>query len=43
MMHRQSFISALLGSFLCANIAFAAAVDGQKTPEITLTDTAGKP
>ena len=42
MMRRQTFISALLGSFLCVNIAFAAAVVGQKAPEITLTDTAGK-
>ena len=42
MKRRQTFISALLGSFLCVNIAFAAAVVGQKAPEITLTDTAGK-
>ena len=41
-MRRQTLISALLGSFLCVNIAFAAAVVGQKAPEITLTDTAGK-
>ena len=42
MKRRQTFISALLGSFLCVNIAFAAAVVGQKAPEIALTDTAGK-
>lgn len=42
MMRRQTLISAFLGSFLCVNIAFAAAVVGQKAPEITLTDTAGK-
>jgi peroxiredoxin len=42
MMRRQSFISALLGGFLSVNLAFAAAVVGQKAPEISLTDTAGK-
>jgi peroxiredoxin len=47
MVRRQSltfitFISILLGTLFAANVAFAAAVVGQKAPEITLTDTAGK-
>ena len=47
MLRRQSltfftFISMLAGTLFAANVAFAAAVVGQKAPEITLTDTAGK-
>jgi peroxiredoxin len=47
MLHRQSLalitsVSILIGTMFAVNAASAAAVVGQKAPEITLTDTAGK-
>ena len=43
MVRRQSLtFFTFIGLLLAADVAFAAAVVGQKAPEITLTDTAGK-